>query len=211
MIFSTKYIREAILDEYSNSPFTPVYHLTLPIIASASQLFERILDKSFEKLAPLFGLFVLPVFVVAWHLPFAFIGVWMAVLGLKHKEPKTKISEATQKLDADIHASASRRLKFSFRGAPRTYMILGGVLIAILDLAKNGSTALNHARDVRSKIRTDTRSEIEIEDLSKLRPGERRILEEIAREARKEPEIQKPHPVPSNTPIPENDQRHPTP
>jgi hypothetical protein len=184
-----------------------VYHLTLLIIGSASQLFERILDKSLEKLAPLFGLFVLPIFVVAWHLPFAFIGVWMAVLGLKHTEPKTKISEAAQKLDADIHASASRRLKFSFRGAPRTYMILGGVLIAILDLAKNGSTALNHARDVRSQIRTDTRSEID-ERLSKLRPGERRILEEIAREARKEP---KPHPAASHAPIPENDQPHPTP
>lgn len=172
------------------------------IIGSAGQLVDRILDKWLGKFLLMLASFGVPVFVVLWHLPFAFIGVWMAVLGLKHKEPKTSTLDVTQKLEAHIRASPSRWLRFSFHGAPRTYMIIGGILIAVLDIGRNGTVALSYATDARRQIKNVRESELDLK-MKKLTPGERAIMRSVLRDARE------PQPSPSIIPTP--DQSRPSP
>jgi len=190
--------------------------LTTFIIGSAGQGLDRILEKWLLKFLLFLAPFVVPVVVVLWHLPFAFIGAWMAVLGLKHKEPKTSVSGVAEKLEADIHVSASRRLKFSLHGAPRTYMIVGGILIAILDIGQNGTTALNYASDARRHVKTIKKSKVDLL-MEELSPGQKAALRdmslELSPEAKALLNAQKPQPPASNTstPTPPTDQQRPSP
>lgn len=145
-------------------------YVALLTLASAGQALDRLFGEVLQKFFLLLAPFIVPIFVMLWQLPFAFVGVWMAILGLKHKEQKADLSEAVQKLETDIRASATRRIRFSLHGTPRTYMIIGGILIAIIDIVRNGPTALNHASDAYTVLRT-----IDASDLSEESRSRRRI------------------------------------